>query len=193
MNNNYDFSNIQLVKEDFKRLRKKSAIELPSELKQDMIPKYVVYYKECYNKEKKLYREFFKIEKHPLMTIKKVITSSKSNKISILEKLEQIKKLLNDIENNNELNSSIYSLDINDLSNNEIESNYFSNIILPKYISLKRHDKDKNKYFLYFDKKYMNNRQTLRNLYKTDNNLKDNLINFINIINNKFNTNIIYE
>ena len=193
MNNNYDFSNIQLVKEDFKRLRKKSAIELPIELKQDMIPKYVVYYKECYNKEKKLYREFFKIEKHPLMTIKKVITSSKSNKISILEKLEQIKKLLNDIENNNELNSSIYSLDIKDLSNNEIESNYFSNIILPKYISLKRHDKDKNKYFLSFDKKYMNNRQTLRNLYKMDINLKDNLINFINIINNKFNTNIIYE
>ena len=107
--------------------------------------------------------------------------------------MEQIKKLLNNIENNNELNSSIYSLDIKDLSNNEIESNYFSNIILPKYISLKRHDKDKNKYFLSFDKKYMNNRQTLRNLYKMDINLKDNLINFINIINNKFNTNIIYE
>lgn len=193
MNNNYDFSNIQLIKEDFKRLRKKSAIELPIELKQNMIPKYVVYYKECYNKEKKLYREFFKIEKHPLMTIKKVVTSSKSNKITILEKLKQIKKLLCDIENNNELNSSIYGLDIKDLSDNEIQTNYFSNIILPKYISLKRHDKDKNKYFLSFDKKYMNNRQTLRNLYKTDINLKDNLINFINIINNKFNTNIIYE
>lgn len=193
MNNNYDFSNIQLIKEDFKRLRKKSAIELPIELKQNMIPKYVVYYKECYNKEKKLYREFFKIEKHPLMTIKKVVTSSKSNKITILEKLKQIKKILCDIENNNELNSSIYGLDIKDLSDNEIQTNYFSNIILPKYISLKRHDKDKNKYFLSFDKKYMNNRQTLRNLYKTDINLKDNLINFINIINNKFNTNIIYE
>tara|TARA_Y100000992_G_C21270607_1_gene496616 strand:+ start:2414 stop:2995 length:582 start_codon:yes stop_codon:yes gene_type:complete len=193
MNNNYDFSNIQLIKEDFKRLRKKTAIQLPSELKQDMIPKYVVYYKECYNKEKKLYREFFKIEKHPLMTIKKVVTSSKSNKITILEKLEQIKKLLYDIENNNEINLSIHNLDINDLSNNDLSNNDLSNIILPKYISLKLHEKDNNKYFLSFDKKYMNNRQTHRSLYKTDINLKDNLINFINIINNKFNTNIIYE
>ena len=63
-----------------------------------MIPKYVVYYKECYNKEKQLFREFFKIEKHP--KIKKPINSSKSNKFTILQKLEEIKKKLYNIENN---------------------------------------------------------------------------------------------
>ena len=41
------------------------------------------------------------------MTIKKVVTSSKSNKITILEKLKQIKKILCDIENNNELSKKI--------------------------------------------------------------------------------------
>jgi hypothetical protein len=50
-----------------------------------MMRKYVVYYKECYNKEKELYREFFKIEKHPKLD--KPWISSKSNKISLMDKL----------------------------------------------------------------------------------------------------------
>ena len=75
------------IKEDYKRLRKNNAIQLPPEIKQEMIPKYVVYYKECYNKEKKLYRDFFKIEKHPLIINKKIYVSSKSNKVTIIEKL----------------------------------------------------------------------------------------------------------
>ena len=94
------------------------------------LPKYVVYYKECYNKEKKLYREFFKIEKHPLIHNNKLYISSKSNKFNILEKLEQIKSILSNIENS-QINSNIY-----DNSNN---------IVLPKYISLK---KKESKYFL---------------------------------------------
>ena len=56
-------NNLLIVKDNSKRNRKSNAIKLPDGITENMIPKYVVYYKECYNKEKKLYREFFKIEK----------------------------------------------------------------------------------------------------------------------------------
>jgi len=49
--------------------------------------KYVVYYKECYNKEKQLYREFFKVEKHPNQD--KPWATSKSGNVSIQEKLQK--------------------------------------------------------------------------------------------------------
>ena len=62
-----------------------------------MIKKYVTYNKECYNKEKNLYREFFRVEKHPKLD--KELTSSKSEKISILEKLAQANKIVDDLEN----------------------------------------------------------------------------------------------
>ena len=84
-----------------KRNRKKTAKPLPEEITQDMIPKYVYYCKECYNKEKNLLREFFRIEKHPKQ--EKTISSSKSSKLTIQEKLEQIKEKLYNLENNIEL------------------------------------------------------------------------------------------
>ena len=68
--------------------RQKTAKPLPEGITQDMLPKYVVYYKECYNKEKQKYREFFKIEKgHP--KLEKPWMTSKSGKISITDKLQQ--------------------------------------------------------------------------------------------------------
>jgi hypothetical protein len=72
-----------------KRNRKKTAKSLPAGITQDMMPKYVYYCKECYNKEKQLYREFFRIEKHPKLN-KKCISSSKSSKLTILQKLAEI-------------------------------------------------------------------------------------------------------
>jgi len=81
-------NNLLIIKDDSKRVRKSNAVKLPPEISESMIPKYVVYYKECYNREKMLFREFFKIEKHPNIKTKKVYTSSKSNKINILDKLE---------------------------------------------------------------------------------------------------------
>ncbi len=72
-----------------KRNRKKIAKSLPAGITQDMMPKYVYYCKECYNKEKQLYREFFRIEKHPKLN-KKCISSSKSSKITIIQKLTEI-------------------------------------------------------------------------------------------------------
>jgi len=80
-----------------KRKRKKSAKQLPEGLTQDMMPKYVNYNKECYNKEKQLYREFFRIEKHPKQ--QKGIAGSKSSKLTILEKLAEIKKKLYNLDN----------------------------------------------------------------------------------------------
>ena len=82
--------------EGTKRKRKSNAKPLPEGLTQDMMPKYVVYYKEIYNKEKQLTREFFKIEKHPKLT--KPLTGSKSNKLTIFQKLESITQKLQELD-----------------------------------------------------------------------------------------------
>ena len=80
-----------------KRSRKYNANPLPDGLTQAMLPKYVVYYHEVYNKEKNLTREFFKIESHPKLD--KPIMSSKSRKVSLTTKLEEIKQKLHNLEN----------------------------------------------------------------------------------------------
>ena len=92
----------------YKRKRKKDAKDLPDGLTQDMIPKYVTYYNECYNREKELYREFFKIEKHP--KYEGIISSSKSAKKSIQDKLEEIKGYLKKIEDKEVNNSNSNSI-----------------------------------------------------------------------------------
>ena len=79
-----------------KRNRKYSAQPLPEGLAQLMLPKYIVYYNECYNKERQLFREFFKIEKHPKLI--KPIIGSKSNKFTWQQKLEMIKERLHKLE-----------------------------------------------------------------------------------------------
>lgn len=80
-----------------KRARKYSAQPLPEGLAQQMLPKYIVYYQECYNKEKQLFREFFKIERHPKTT--KPIIGSKSRKFNWKEKLKMIQERLQNLEN----------------------------------------------------------------------------------------------
>ena len=67
-------NNLLIIKDDSKRSRKSTAVKLPQEINESMIPKYVVYYKECYNKEKMLFREFFKIEKHPFVKTNRIYT-----------------------------------------------------------------------------------------------------------------------
>jgi hypothetical protein len=81
------------IMSDSKRARKHNAQPLPDGFTQDMMPKYVTYYNECYNKDKGLYREFLKIEKHPMLD--KIWTSSKSNKVTLLDKLKSAKDVLN--------------------------------------------------------------------------------------------------
>ena len=128
------------ISEGTKRERKSTARALPDGLTQQMMMKYVVYYNECYNKEKNLYREFFKVEKHPKLD--KHWMSSKSNKISLLEKLASANKVVTDLEND------VYPLDNSDTA-------------LPTYITLKQ---ERNKPHLVFDKKSVGTEEKRLNL-----------------------------
>jgi len=180
--------NLLIIKNDSKRVRKSTAIKLPPEITESMIPKYVVYYKECYNRDKMLFREFFKIEKHP--KIKKVYTSSKSNKVSILSKLEQIKEILKNIDNNDNNNND--NDNDNDNDNNNNDNNKDNNvkkekIVLPKYISIKKHEKENNKYYLIYDKKISDSRESYKLLCDSKLSISENLEEFIKKINNKYN------
>ena len=81
-----------------KRERKHNARELPDGITHDMLSKYVVYYHEWLDKEKTKGREFFKVEKHPKLD--KPWMTSKSNKISIQDKLKSANKIVEDLKNN---------------------------------------------------------------------------------------------
>lgn len=165
--------NIIIKKDECKRIRKHNAIKLPSTLADLNIPKYINYYNECYNIEQKLYREYFKIEKHPYQEKNKTYISSKSNKISILEKLDQIKKILNDLNANGK----------NDA--NDAGANGANVVELPKYISIKNHVTDSNKFYLVYDKKGAS-RCTLQLLCNKSEPLTQCLNKFLETINNKF-------
>jgi len=78
-----------------KRRRKKNAQSLPKELAGIILPKFIYYCSEMIKRTDgtSYKRDFFRIEKHPNLT-KKCLSSSKSMKKSILEKLEDIKDKL---------------------------------------------------------------------------------------------------
>lgn len=78
--------------------RHKNAKELPELLKGVKFPKFCVYYNECYNKEKNLWREFFTIEGHPAQKGKRKATT-KSGKVGIFEKLNEAKEILKILDN----------------------------------------------------------------------------------------------
>lgn len=82
-----------------KKTRKYNAQELPKEIENIVLPKYVYYAKEIYNKISGATREFFRIENHPKL-LAKCWSSSKSSKISILDKLEETKQKLYELDNN---------------------------------------------------------------------------------------------
>jgi hypothetical protein len=84
-----------------KRQRKHSAQKLPQGLEQNMMRKYVVYYREWIDSKHTKEREYFKIEKHPML--KKSWTSSKSNKITLQEKLQEANKMSEKLDKEYEL------------------------------------------------------------------------------------------
>lgn len=88
-------------KEVKKRARKCTAKTLPNGLTQNMMKKYVVYYHEYLNPEKTRTREFFKIEKHP--KLEKIWIGSKSNKVSLKDKLDQANKVVEELNKKDEL------------------------------------------------------------------------------------------
>jgi hypothetical protein len=89
--------NTKGIKDGTKRERKHNAKDLPEGITQDMMRKYVVYYKDYADKEKKRLREYFKIEKHPKLD--KIWIGCKSSNIPIQEKLAQANKVVDDLEN----------------------------------------------------------------------------------------------
>jgi hypothetical protein len=85
------------IKPGTKRERKSSAKDLPEGITQDMMKKYVVYYQEWLDTEHIKQRAFFKVEKHPKLD--KPWATTKSNNVSIQEKLAHANKVVDDLEN----------------------------------------------------------------------------------------------
>ena len=69
---------------------------LPDGISYDMLKKYVYYNHENYDKDKQKEREFFRVE-HPKLD--KPWSTTKSNKVSIQEKLAQANQIVDDLEN----------------------------------------------------------------------------------------------
>ena len=88
-----------------KRARKNTAKPLPNGITQEMLKKYVVYYHEWLNPGRTRSREFFKVEKHPKM--KKIWIGTKSNKISIMDKLKQANKVVEDLEEKKDIEQNV--------------------------------------------------------------------------------------
>ena len=82
-----------------KRNRKHNAKPLPDGLKQEDMPKYVLFYSEKYGKDKQNVRYWFNIEKHPKLNGKKWSTTKSSLK-TLEEKLIEAKNKLNELNNN---------------------------------------------------------------------------------------------
>lgn len=88
--------NTKGIKIGTKRERKTSAKPLPEGITQNMMKKYVVFYEDYADKEKKRLRQYFKIEKHP--KLQKIWIGCKSNNMSIVEKLEQANKVVDELD-----------------------------------------------------------------------------------------------
>ena len=102
------------IKTGTKRERKSNAKCLPDGIIQNMLRKYVVYYQEWLDKEHTKQREYFKVEKHPKLD--KPWITTKSNNVSITDKLIAANKVVDDLEHD------IYPAK--------------EDLILPKYVSL---------------------------------------------------------
>jgi hypothetical protein len=141
-----------------KRDRKWNARQLPDGIEQSMLRKYVVYYSEIYDQKSGKMREFFKVEKHP--KLQKPWMSSKSGKVSTLEKLEQANKVVDNLENDS------YPSDVAEDAS-----------ILPKCIYVYEF---RNKPHLVFDmrKEGSDNRLSLRMVLPAEYNLQDELERF---------------
>lgn len=79
-----------------KRERKHNARPLPDGISQDMLKKYVVYYDDFADKDKKRPRQYFKIEKHPMQTSPWI--GCKSSKVSIIQKLAEANANVNELD-----------------------------------------------------------------------------------------------
>ena len=131
---------VQNINRD-KTSRKSNAQELPNIISNVELPKYVYYCKEILYKDtdKETFRDFFRIEKHPNMN-KKCISTTKSMKVSILEKLNEAKKILIELDNQ---------------QFQKIKKN-------PDYVQLNECKRNKNNFNFIFDRRLNGERQNLK-------------------------------
>jgi hypothetical protein len=148
-----------------KRERKHNAKDLPEGITQNMMKKYVVYYHEWLDKEHKKQREYFKVEKHPKLD--KCWITTKSNKVSIQDKLNQANKIVDDLEHN------IYP--------NKEETQ------LPKYISL---TSCREKPHLIFEKRVDGKRLNIKMVLPDEYSLQEELEKLYEKIEEKYNLKI---
>ena len=134
-----------------KRERKHNAKDLPEGIEQHMMKKYVVYYHEWLDKEHTKPREYFKIETHP--KLEKSWIGTKSGKVSIMEKLKQVNKIVDDLE------KDVYPDD--------------NTVVLPKYVSLVV---AREKPHLVFEKRTQDKRMGLKMVLPEEYDLQEQLI-----------------
>jgi len=151
-----------------KATRRCDAIDLPEGIKQEDIPKHIVYRKEILDKDTGKFREYFYICNHPNFSDN--WSSSKSQKINIKEKLKQAKLKIQEIE----------GLITTKQYNKEAGLN--NKITFPKYIRLIN---DNNKKQLCFDARIDNKRYNMKSVCKTDN-IEEEIDKFIILVNKKY-------
>ena len=78
-----------------KRARKHNAVVLPEGITQQMMRQYVYYCSEYYDKSHTKKREYFRVD-HPLLG--KYWATTKSNKVSIKDKLTQANSIVDELE-----------------------------------------------------------------------------------------------
>lgn len=148
--------------------RRKDACELPDGIEQKDLPKYVVYRKEFLDKEKNKFREYFYICNHP--KLEKSWDTTKSNEISIKEKLRLVKLKLQELEGT--ITEKQY----------QKETGQDKQIDMPPYIRLTN---TRNKLHLVFDKRDNGGRLGYTMVLKSTDVQKE-LDNFIDLVNKKY-------
>ena len=148
--------------------RRVDACDLPDGIQQTDLPKYVVYRKEILDKDTRNFREYFYICNHP--DLDKNWETTKSQKISIIEKLKQVKLKLQEL--NGDITQKQYMR----------ETNIVNKIDLPVGIRL---NKDIIPHKFIFDLRKNDLRYGLNYVLKS-NDLQKELDIFIDTINKKY-------
>ena len=148
--------------------RRCDAIDLPDNLIQNDLPKYVIYRKEILDKESNRFREYFYISNHP--KLEKTWETTKSMKINIREKLKLAKLKLQQLDEI--ISDAQYSQ----------QSGLNQKIILPTYYRLSN---ERNRQQFIYDRKINNIRQTCRMILQSSD-IDIELEKFKKIVNDKY-------
>lgn len=150
--------------------RRADACVLPDGFEQKDLPKYVVYRKEYLNKEENKFREYFYICNHPKLSAGTRWETTKSNEVSLKEKLKLAKLKLQELEGT--ITEKQYKK----------ESGQDKQIDLPTYIRLST---DRNKLHFIFEKREGDVRYGYKMVLKSTD-IQSELDKFIDEINNKY-------